>query len=248
MNANYRQTLLLDIVDKHQYIKTSDLVALLESSPATIRRDINQLAEQGKLKKVRNGAQSVNQNGSKPLKLIKDINNFDEKLRIAKAASSLCSDYQSIILACGTTMMMLGEHLIERNLQIITNFLPLANKLIENNFENVVILGGQYNKNQAITCSPHSFDHYAADIFFTSGKGLSVEGLYKNDMLIATAEQQMINKAQKTIVLLDSSKVGKRVGMLFASLDKIDLLITGKNADSDVIEQLRSQGLQIMLV
>ncbi|MDP8099150.1 HTH-type transcriptional regulator UlaR [Pasteurella atlantica] len=250
MNENYRQQQLLKLVNERKYLATAEIIDLLGISPATARRDITKLDQQGRLKKVRNGAESLNAtyySTSSPI-IKKNINNLEEKKRIAIAANKLCKEDTSVILTCGSTMLMLGESLCGKNLQIITNYLPLANTLISNDHHNVVIMGGQYNKNQAIMLSLNSSsDDYAADILFTSGKGLSHEGLYKNDMLIANSEQKMLEKVEKLVVLLDSSKLGKRVGMLFAELKNIDILITGREADPTIIKELTEQGLHIIL-
>lgn len=114
--------------------------------------------------------------------------------------------------------------------QIITNYLPLANYLIDQEHDSVIIMGGQYNKSQSITLSPQGSENslYAGHWMFTSGKGLTAEGLYKTDMLTAMAEQKMLSVVGKLVVLVDSSKIGERAGMLFSRADQIDMLITGK--------------------
>ncbi len=247
MNENYRQQQLLKLVNERKYLATSEIIDLLGISPATARRDITKLDQQGRLKKVRNGAESINVIYHSTI-INKSINHLEEKKRIAIAANKLCEDNMSVILTCGSTMLMFGESLCGRNLQIITNYLPLANNLIDNEHHNIVIMGGQYNENQAIMLSLNScVDDYAADILFTSGNGISHEGLYKNDMLIANSEQKMLEKVEKLVVLLDSTKLGKRVGMLFAELKNIDILITGREADPAIIKELTEQGLQVIL-
>lgn len=94
----------------------------------------------------------------------------------------------------------------------------------------MIIMGGQYNKSQSITLSPQGSENslYAGHWMFTSGKGLTAEGLYKTDMLTAMAEQKMLSVVGKLVVLVDSSKIGERAGMLFSRADQIDMLITGK--------------------
>lgn len=176
------------------------------------------------------------------------ITQLAEKTRIAKMASNLCRDDDSIIMTCGTTMQLLGQQLCGRNVQIITNSLPLANYLIEQH-DDVVIMGGQYNKEKKVTLSLNQQKEfvYAANIMFTSGRSFTTDGLFKTDMIIANSEAQMSYKANKYVVLLDSSKLDAEVGMLFRDIRKIDLLITGKEADATVIKKLREQGLEIML-
>ncbi|EPZ99499.1 HTH-type transcriptional regulator UlaR [Glaesserella parasuis] len=245
MNENYRHRQLLDLLTERKALSTQEIIELLGISPATARRDINKLSEQGRLYKVRNGAEAISV-GFIPSN--REIKNNDEKQRIAEAASKLCKEGDSVVLTCGSTMSMLGSRLCGQRLQIITNYLPLANHLIDHNHDDVVILGGQYNKNKAITLSISGNEmSYAANIMFTSGKGFTLEGLYKTDMIIAHSENQMSSKAQKYVVLLDSIKLGKRVGMLFSELSKIDILITGSEADPEIIKQLREKGLEVIL-
>lgn len=246
MNETYRHKELLALLGERKVLSTSDIMQLLNVSPATARRDISKLNEQGKLKKVRNGAEALfSPIPSTP----KKTNNAEEKRRIAEAAGRLCTDGESLVLTCGSTMEMLGEVLCGRKLQIITNYLPLANQLIEGCHDDVVIMGGQYNKHKKVMLSINTQNEmtYAASTMFTSGKGLTGEGLFKTDMIIANAEQQMAKHAERYVVLLDSTKLGKKVGMLFKEFDKIDLLITGKEADPTIIQELRNRGLDIIL-
>jgi DeoR family ulaG and ulaABCDEF operon transcriptional repressor len=137
-----------------------------------------------------------------------------------------------------------------KDIQVITNYLPLANYLIEQEHDSVVIMGGQYNKSQSITLAPQDGDAslYAGHWMFTSGAGLTTDGLYKTDMLTAMAEQKMLNYVGKLAVLVDSSKVGQRAGMLFSRTEQIDVLITGKEADVEILEQLRQKGVEVILV
>ncbi|PJG86096.1 HTH-type transcriptional regulator UlaR [Conservatibacter flavescens] len=247
MNENYRHRQLLNLLDEKQLLSTSEIIQILGVSPATARRDITKLHQQGRLVKVRNGAEKLN--ASPELSISHKINNSDEKQRIANAATQLCKEGDSVVLTCGSTMQMLGSKLCGRKLQIITNYLPLANYLIEHHHEDLVIIGGQYNKDKQITLSLHHQHEpsYATNIMFTSGKGFTEQGLYKTDMIIAHSEQQMSSHAGKYVVLLDSSKLGKQVGMLFKALQQIDILITGKEADPVIIEQLRHKGIKIIL-
>lgn len=245
MNENHRHQQLLHLLDERKILSTNEIIALLNISPATARRDISKLNEQGKLIKVRNGAEALRRSRTDK----KVISNSDEKQRIAQVATQLCHEGESVLLTCGSTMLMLGNALCGKKLQIITNYLPLANQLIEQQHEDVVIMGGQYNRNKAITLSLNAQNEatYGATIMFTSGKGLTEEGLFKTDMIIANAEKQMSAKAGRYVVLLDSTKLGKRAGMLFTELAQIDVLITGKEANPQIIQALRDKGLEIIL-
>lgn len=83
---------------------------------------------------------------------------------------------------------------------------------------------------------------------FTSGKGLTAEGLYKTDMLTAMSEQRMLGKVGKQGVLVDSSKLGQRAGMLFSAAKDINLVITGKKAAPEIVTALKTQGIDMIPV
>jgi len=251
MNEPQRHNeIVINLHDK-QSLSVSDIVNLCNVSPATARRDIVKLDQLGKLKKVRNGAQylpEVKQAWS-PIN-INNTTHFDEKSKIAKQASCLCEHDSTVIINCGTTAFTLGKELCGTSVQIVTNYFPLASYLIENEHENVIIMGGQYNKKQNLFINPSSdsANIYSGDLMFTSGKGLTAAGLYKTEMLTAVAEQQMLKQMNKLVVVVDSSKVGQKTGMMFCPASNIDTVITGKDANPSVIESLRKQDINVILV
>lgn len=247
MNETYRHKQLLSVLNEKKILSTNEIIDLLDISPATARRDINKLHVQGKLRKIRNGAEAIESSTGRFF--TSQINNITEKQRIAEVASQFCYDGTSIILTSGSTMQLLGNQLCGKHLQIITNFLPLANYLVEHSHENLVIMGGQYNRNKQVTLSLNNQheNNYFADVMFTSGKGFTADGLYKTDMILANSEQALAHKSHKFIALMDSTKLGKQVGMLFSELNEIDVLITGKEADPTLIQTLRGKGLEIVL-
>ena len=251
MTEAQRHQILLELLAQAGFVTVEQVISRLGISPATARRDINKLDESGKLKKVRNGAEAINQQRPRwsPMN-IHQAQNHDEKVRIAKAAAQLVMPGESVVINCGSTAFLVGQEICGKPVQIITNYLPLANYLIEREHDSVIIMGGQYNRSHAITLSPQGSENslYAGHWMFTSGKGLTAEGLYKTDMLTAMAEQKMLSVVGKLAVLVDSSKVGERAGMLFSRADEIDILLTGKQADPEILKKLEDQGVQVILV
>ena len=251
MTESQRHNAILDLLHRKGQISVADVIAAFDISPATARRDINKLNEIGKLRKVRNGAEATQtpRPAWTPLN-IHQTQHLDEKMRIAAAAAQLCQPGESVVINCGSTAFLLGREICGKPVQVITNYLPLANYLIDQEHDSVIIMGGQYNHSHFITLSPQGSENslYAGHWMFTSGKGLTAEGLYKTDMLTAMAEQKMLNVVGKLAVLVDSSKVGERAGMLFSQASQIDLVITGKQADETILKQLEDQGVQVIRV
>ncbi|UBX50380.1 HTH-type transcriptional regulator UlaR [Providencia alcalifaciens] len=251
MNETQRHHEILSLLKENQIINVSFITKHFNISPATARRDIAKLDEQGKLKKIRNGAERIEEKRLRwsPLN-INSTDHYEEKSQIAMKAAELCQPGDSAVINCGSTAFLLGQQLCGKGVQIVTNYFPLASYLIEEEHEDVVLIGGQYNRTQGIFLNPalSTLMGYAGNWMFTSGKGLTETGLYKTDMLTAVAEQQMLDRIDKLVVVVDSSKVGSRTGMLFCPAEKIDYLITGKNADPKIIKAIEAQGTQVILV
>ncbi|MBD1558823.1 HTH-type transcriptional regulator UlaR [Vibrio sp. S9_S30] len=253
MTEAQRHSAILNLLQDQQYLTVADIIDAFEVSPATARRDINKLNDSGKLRKVRNGAEALSKEKEKALWSPMNIHNashLDEKVRIAKAAANLIQRGESAVINCGSTAFLLGQEVCGKDVQVITNYFPLASYLIGKEHRDVVILGGQYNSTQSITLAPQDeiSSLYAGHWMFTSGKGLNVDGLYKMNMLTAMAEQKMLDHIGKLVVLADSSKLGQRAGMLFCSVDKIHTVITGTEADSEVIAELIERGVNVLTV
>ena len=251
MNEIKRHGAIIALLDEQQFIKVSTIIEQFNISPATARRDLTKLDDLGKLRKVRGGAERIESVKKvwSPLHC-DNTEYYSEKVAIAKAAASLCQPADSVVINCGSTAFMLGQELCGEDIKIITNYFPLASYLIEQDHECVIITGGQYNKSKNIFLSPTSAISatYVGTWMFTSGKGLTEQGLYKTDMLTAVTEQQMLTQIGKLVVVVDSSKVGLRSGMLFCPSEKIDIVITGKDADANVVSALRKQGIDVILV
>lgn len=248
-----RHNEIIVLVRTKGMVKVTELIEHFNISPATARRDITKLDQDGKVKKVRNGIVKIEE--KKPIWEPLDITNTDnyhEKARIALRAAKLCNDGDSVVINCGSTAFLLGKELCGKHFSIITNYFPLASYLIENDHESVIIMGGLYNKTQNIILNPiiDMSNTYAGKWMFTSGKTLTPTGLYKTEILTAVSEQQILEKVEKLVVVVDSSKISTKVdsGMLFCPTSKIDILITGKQANKDVIAAIKSQGIDVILV
>lgn len=251
MTEAQRHNAIIELLQQRGHMTVTGLMQAFAISPATARRDINKLNESGRVRKVRNGAEALAQKKAfwSPLNICQ-ASNHDEKVRIAQAAAALLQAGESAVINCGSTAFLLGQEICGQDVQVITNYFPLAAYLIEEEHDGLVIIGGQYNKTQAITLAPQDevSSLYVGHWMFTSGRGLTADGLYKMDILTAMAEQKMLDHTGKLVVLTDSSKLGQRAGMLFCPAERIDIVITGRDADPAVVQQLQSRGVDVRLV
>lgn len=248
MTESQRHNAILALLAEQNLVSVTDLISRIGMSPATARRDLNKLNELGKLRKVRNGAERIEADAVAWLPLdLRNTPHLDEKHRIARQAAQLLQPGSSVVINCGSTAFLLGQYLCGRPVQIITNYFPLASYLISQGHPDLVIMGGQYNNSQSITISldDDQCQQYAAHWMFTSGAGLTADGLYKSEVITALSEQKVMRSISKLAVLADSSKVGQGSGMLFARADDIDVLITSKGANAETLAQLRQKGVEV---
>ncbi|AOY01102.1 HTH-type transcriptional regulator UlaR [Jeongeupia sp. USM3] len=252
MTEIQRHNAILALLERSPLVSVHQLIDEIGMSPATARRDLNKLDAAGKLRKVRNGAERVSpaERGRwLPLELA-DRPNYDEKHRIAVAAATLLRASDSVVINCGSTAFLLGQELCGKPVQIITNYYPLASYLIEHGHQNLVLMGGQYDPSQGImiSLSDDQASQFGSNWMFTSGSGLTADGLFKNNLISALSEQKVVRHAGKLVVLVDSSKVGQGSGMLFARTDEIAMVITGKQADPATVAALRAKGVEVRQV
>lgn len=258
MNEAQRHRRLLEYLENHTYISTSDYVEMLDISLSTARRDITKLAEDGKLTKIRNGAEVIKSEqvatqshvASHFIPSEKDIENFTAKSRIAQAAAEMCDEGDSVVVSGSNTTLLLGDYLAGSNIQVVTNFMPLAYQLIQKKHSSLIILGGQYLPERHITISPdaENTDDYSSRYVFFTGTGVSKAGVYTSDLLVYMAEKKLLEYGDRLVALVDSSKIGKHGGKLLASASQLDTLITDQGADETTLKALEEAGVQVITV
>lgn len=255
MNSRARQKQLLEYLQEHSIATVKQLVDFLDASPATVRRDITELDRLGQLKKIRNGAEKIlspSVSEAPGLKgfypNISDYSSFEENELIAQKAVELCQERDTIFVGEGQTNFLMGRYLLERNIHVYSNYLPLLVYLISEDFPHLVVLGGQYIKSQNLLVSPEKNTSYQGRYLFCSGDGLTEAGLTKSALLAFMEEKKMVEYVDKIIALVDSEKIGVTGGIPLFTLDQLDAVITGKDADPEIIALLEGKNVAVHLV
>ncbi|HET8725972.1 MAG TPA: DeoR/GlpR family DNA-binding transcription regulator, partial [Alphaproteobacteria bacterium] len=238
MHERERHKLILKVLAERGMAMVRDLTDLLGASEPTVRRDINRLAEMDLLRKVRGGAEAISAGAphgiaGRPFQVSQTIN-VEKKRRIAQKAVSLCRDGESIIINGGTTTYMMVEFLARRQLQILTNSFVMAQRLLAESNNRIILPGGEVYREQSIVLSPFDNDttqsHYASKMFM-GAQGLAPLGLMEVDPLLIRAEQKLINQAEQLIVLVDSSKFRQRASLILCPLERIHTVVTDDGVD-----------------
>jgi DeoR family ulaG and ulaABCDEF operon transcriptional repressor len=241
-------------------VRIADVCRATGASEASVRRDFARLAEQGVAVRVHGGLEAL-PNAANPagdiLSLatrsfdVSQALNIAAKRAIARTAVALCSDGETIIVNGGTTTYQMGEYLRERRLKVLTNSYPLAEVLIHHSKCRVALPGGEVYREQGMIVSPFEEDaiqHYSATRMFMSAISIGPLGVIEGDPLLARAESKLLKRADKLIVLADSSKFVSRGSLVVCPLSRIHTLITDADAPSAALDMLRENGVAVEIV
>lgn len=238
MLKNERLQRILERVNQKGLITVQEIVSELSVSDMTVRRDLDELEKAGKLIRVHGGAQSLENNDnyerSNTEKLTQQMK---EKEEIAELALQFIQDGETIFIGPGTTLECLSKRLLDRNLRIITNSLPVFNILITSQTLDVILIGGKYRE---IT---GSFIGSLADQNIQTLKCskvfVSANAIYKD--LISTysetegkTQQLSIDSAIEKYLLIDHTKFGKYDFYPFYSTSRFDKIITDSGLPDEV--------------
>lgn len=242
------------LAEQAGFVAVADLADHLGVSVVTIRSDLDQLAGEGALQRVRGGAIPVSPRvGERSLEEGLSAAS-GEKSAIGREAAAAVSSGQSVILDVGTTPLAIAHALVAReklrDVTIITNGLSTALALEPAipRFT-VVVTGGTLRPLQHSLVDPLAsevLECLRADIAFIGCTGVHPEaGVTNVNLPEATLKRRMLGAALCRIVVADSSKLGVVDLGRVAGAEEFDRLITGADADRLIVEQLENAGLVV---
>jgi DeoR/GlpR family transcriptional regulator of sugar metabolism len=250
-----RQRWILDRLNEQEFVSVKELAAVFEMTEMSLRRDLSALAEKGHIVRVRGGARRSRTAAASHQYTEAEQRNAQAKARIARATVALLGGAQSAFFYSGSTVarvaLALGEP--ERaNLTIVTPSLPVINEVSAWPDPHLVIVGGLFLPNYMTCVGPQaveSLQTVSADVAVMGGDGISAaEGLTTPHQLVAEIGSIIVQRARKTIVVADSSKIGRRGFTRIAPIPAIHTLVTDEGADPAALEALSSQGVDIHVV
>lgn len=254
MHERERWHLILTRLRDRGIVRVNDLASLTGASLATLRRDLARLEDTGQLRRIHGGAETAEVSGQGDLTAasfgVSQTTNAEAKLAVARKAASLCGDGDSIILNAGSTTWFMAQCLRQHRMQVLTNSFPIAQELIANSGNRVVLPGGELYREPGIILSPFEEDaiqHFAASMMFMSCYAITPMGVIESDPLIARAEAKLLSRAEKLIVIADSSKFEARGNMVVCPLTRVSTVVTDSGAPSGMVDHLRALGVDVLI-
>lgn len=245
MQPKDRRKHILEKLYANGKIDIDDLVEELNVSAMTIRRDLNYLEEKNKIIRTHGGAILNKTLLYERTFTEKESKNRLEKQQIAKQAVKLIEEGTTIILDSGTTTFEIAKLLKEwRNITVVTNDIKIATELMNSQVK-VIITGGELQNNIGALFGPlteNVIRNLHVDIFFLGAHAVHLEkGVMAPSFEKATIKQLMIEAADTTWLVADSSKIGEKSLTTVCELSEISGVITDMGLSEQYSAMLREQ-------
>lgn len=248
-----REQIIMDFLRNQGKIRVAEVTDLLGISPSTARLQLQKMHEKGLLQRTHGGAIMVGE--AEPPKNIhdfKEIINKDRKLEIATAAAKTIQDGDYISLSSGTTTFLLATMLHnKRNLTVVTDSIPIAYELMQDESITLYICGGWImHRNSA--CRGKTAENFFTDLrvdkSYCTADSIDIElGITSVDFDPRT-ESAVCRSGKECYILADSTKFHVRPFInKVLDLNEINHVISDTSLDQTYINALKKAGIDIII-
>jgi DeoR/GlpR family transcriptional regulator of sugar metabolism len=254
--ARVRQARLIDLVKRRGFFLVSDIASELSVSEMTIRRDLAELENDGRLTRTRGGAVSAEGAGrneidrEEPAFEVRLRRNQAAKQRIAVCAAQLLEGSQTVALDVGTTTYLLAQALVDRSgLKYFTSSLRTASLLADAGRE-VHLPGGQVRGEELSVCGPMALEHferYWFDIAFIGVSGVTAQGMFDYSLDDSELKRVYLRRSTVKALLCDAEKFRCMSLVQIADFADIDLIICDMAPPPDIAEALNRAKVEIRI-
>lgn len=246
MLKDIRHQQILALLDMYDTIKISELFEKLDVTEMTIWRDLKELEQNGKLKRIHGGAKCIAPKMT-PIKIHTDrqMMNQDKKMIIAKKAASLIKDDDVIFISSSTTNELIYENITAKNVRIITNSIVVFRQYSNNHNYETLLIGGKLNNIRSSFLGTIANDIVNGMRFSKAFMGTN--GISNNNCSASNDEEGefyriVLNNSSEKYVVADSTKFNTDAFYRYYSCDKLTAIITddGEIENREIYENFTS--------
>lgn len=247
-----RQQKILEILSDNKPYSVYKLSEMLYVSGATIRRDLTKMEQKGLVTRTFGAVMLNPRPTNKEISFeLREKSNITEKRVLCQKAVKYIKDNSSIFIDSSSTLLHIVPFLNNfKNLTIITNGLFIANEIITNTKCNLYLCGGNVQANTNSILGPMAFNNiknFHADLFLMSCGGFDFDfGISEFTVDSAAIKKAMILSSDKTILLVDHSKITKKVLFNTCPLTDIDILITNAKFNDEEKKIISSNNVELV--
>lgn len=249
MLLDQRRTEILKHVENRGFVSLSELAAHFGISESTARRDVEFLEGISPVRKTRGGASFENGEHltdfeARPIRALK------QKQLIAEFTAAEISDGEVVILDGGTTTMEVAQKLVDRELTVVTNSVPIVNLLRHHPNIQLISIGGVVDSKTGVALGPiarAALKEIQATRLIMSVGGIREERLFNTNNLLVETERQMMDSSDEVWVVTDSSKFGRSSLSPLCPLNRVSRLITDDGITQEWQSRLDNVGVEVSI-
>lgn len=244
-----RHDRILSVLEANPALRVNQLADELGVSAETVRRDLTELDQLGRLNRTYGGAVSA-ANRFEPALNERLLLNVSERRAIARAAVRRYAREEALLLGGGATMVQFARTLrdIGHRLTVVTPAYPIAVELAGNPLIEVMLLPGIFEQQEGMVCGPETIralDRYRAPVAIIGASGLNPDGVSEAMLGIGEVYSAMLRNADQGVVLADHGKFGKRALVLLTGWTASMSLITDREPDPALMSALTEGGASL---
>ncbi|MFT8459925.1 MAG: DeoR/GlpR family DNA-binding transcription regulator [Liquorilactobacillus ghanensis] len=250
MFKNERLNKIIEILQRKKVISIADLRNKIFVSDSTIRRDIIALENMGKVKRRYGNVELIKPENVELSYLFREQEHEKEKKYIANIASNFLGDNQAIFIDSSSTASFLAGYFSNlHNVIVVTNGLRLAVEL--DNLPNIktFISGGRVRAGSGSILGDitlNFLENFRANLNFISCAGIDTSGIYMSSEEQSSVKRQMLSLSDKSILLCDYSKFGKKGYYRLCSPRSVNTIITNSKPSEEIVNCFSKNGIEIL--
>ncbi|MDP5254913.1 MULTISPECIES: DeoR/GlpR family transcriptional regulator [unclassified Vibrio] len=244
MKPSPRHQQIVELVKQKGYVSTEELVETFEVSPQTIRRDLNELADNQQIRRYHGGATAALSSENTAYSTRKS-QNLSEKDRIAEQLAQHIPDGATLFIDIGTTPEAVAKALSHQNkrLRVVTNNLNVASLLLANQDIHVILAGGEVRNRDGGIVGEATLDfvqQFRLDFGILGISGIDFDGsLLDFDYHEVRVKQAIIENSRQVFLAVDHSKFGRNAMVKLGNISQIDRLFTDQLPPASILAILK---------
>jgi DeoR/GlpR family transcriptional regulator of sugar metabolism len=244
-----RHSFILRQVNLHNKVLSTDLARQISVSDDTIRRDLQQLADEGKIIKTHGGALSLSFHHGHNTS--REVYGYTQKRIIAQKAVSLIENGMFVLTGGGTTILELAKALPPNlHATFISGSIPALFEYSNHPNIEVIVIGDKIAKNSKITVGLEAISkikELKVDLCFLGINAVSLDnGVSDNDWDVVQIKKAMIESSKKTVCLTIAEKINSQQPLQICACEAIDILITELSPNDPVMQPYVEAGIKVM--
>ncbi|MBU2190822.1 MAG: DeoR/GlpR family DNA-binding transcription regulator [Alphaproteobacteria bacterium] len=250
--ADQRRAEIIRILMESGTAQIKDLATSLEVSLMTIHRDLNDLQNQGLVRRIRGAVSAEKSMLFESSYLFRARQHIEEKRRLARAAVAHIEPGNAIVWDDSSTTFQVTEFIESVTpVTVITNALPVLEKLKDVQGVDLIALGGRYHRGYngffGMACE-NAIRSYHVDVALLSTTTIQDLALFTQDEHVLRSKQAMMEIARKKILLVDESKFHFSALNYVADLRAFDVVLVSGSVDREIVERMSDGGVKLQLV